>query len=1056
MDALTQQQSSPAQLILLARKSPHELRPTDARYLQRTIGNQAVGRLLASNSSLQRKPAPVAQRTDDEENDQSEEGPVVTVQRAVDDQMVLERPSVEPDAAASAPVSSHVEGDIKQALGAGQGLAAAVRTPLERAFSRDFGAVKIHTDARSDRLNRSLQARAFTTGQDIFFRQGEFQPENQAGRRLIAHELAHVVQQGGAGGPAVPQEATVNEAAPSTESVPSLQTKPWSNGVHGWVQRSRAPVSISTLHSGQPSSVVTVQRVRLSKDDLLDKSLSGFDEHRKAEQFDWANAAGLTKADSNSIWWLLEKAVGACGKMKVKDLVTATQDPTGFRQLQIYMKAVNEPFLANKSKLRPADTTAEALKQGKWLETFSSALKTLPPEEFLELIRDEAVAEKFKNYLADVNPSLESENGAESRAFREFVAEGGDYLKYKAELPEIRNLHKFTNPALKKLSDDKKDTSKTKPLTLILHSMHDDNGAFHRHSGIDDAIRHTDLLVLLYEKIDAPTLAAFPKSEFKRIAETYGKGNKITQVMIAGHGSPKHIAMGIGGSVKELTGDDKKLNTLPLYMERELVQGVEKLADWWDTFFSEMYKHMGATTTAARTFEPRVMLRACLTNANSVEYKEIVERLKKNHGIEYDKTVDVTKSEIQEKVQQEVVAYINERGSLTTRLYNKSPKGSFKVIGASASISSASVGTVYPTGELGFPSKSDPAVDKDKIEYVKSGQEAEGAMRAMVECWAVNKKQCQEAMEERVKTAANKLDPYIINLLYSLILAKYKDNLLAANKFVDTAGKLSHLGIPVHCRLEKLTGDNMLKENCATIVDGLLKFKPVKDTPYMVIVLTQYHMLQDASKQENFLAALSDPAVSMDDDKYVDIEKIGAVMEALLNAKMHERGRNLLALFGVIAEKVHPKAKQYLLQLAKSNADNLPKEVIDLLNGSAYSEDDIRKKLGLPPRKAAASVKTAVIGGKKIEPNVDTNNDNKNDAYVAPLTPVLKKVTNMVFDARIRSAPNSSAPVLYKEPESALVLGEVRTLDDKPTNFYAVKNKQTSGVAYTEKDNFGD
>ena len=50
-------------------------------------------------------------------------------------------------------------------------------------------------DTQSDQLNRSIQARAFTTGQDVFFRQGEYDPGSKDGQELIAHELTHVVQQ---------------------------------------------------------------------------------------------------------------------------------------------------------------------------------------------------------------------------------------------------------------------------------------------------------------------------------------------------------------------------------------------------------------------------------------------------------------------------------------------------------------------------------------------------------------------------------------------------------------------------------------------------------------------------------------------------------------------------------------------------------------------------------------------------------------------------------------------------------------------------------------------
>jgi hypothetical protein len=67
---------------------------------------------------------------------------------------------------------------------------------MEKAFGGvDFSQVKVHNDAVSDQLNQSIQARAFTTGQDVFFRGGEYDPGSRGGQELIAHELTHVVQQ---------------------------------------------------------------------------------------------------------------------------------------------------------------------------------------------------------------------------------------------------------------------------------------------------------------------------------------------------------------------------------------------------------------------------------------------------------------------------------------------------------------------------------------------------------------------------------------------------------------------------------------------------------------------------------------------------------------------------------------------------------------------------------------------------------------------------------------------------------------------------------------------
>ena len=88
-----------------------------------------------------------------------------------------------------------VELGVQRMRGSGTPLPDSVRAPMEQAFGVDFSHVKVHTNAQSDMLNRSLQAYAFTTRQDIFFRRGSYNPESKMGQQLLAHELTHVVQQ---------------------------------------------------------------------------------------------------------------------------------------------------------------------------------------------------------------------------------------------------------------------------------------------------------------------------------------------------------------------------------------------------------------------------------------------------------------------------------------------------------------------------------------------------------------------------------------------------------------------------------------------------------------------------------------------------------------------------------------------------------------------------------------------------------------------------------------------------------------------------------------------
>lgn len=87
-------------------------------------------------------------------------------------------------------------GQIKSQLQGGQTLNSGVKAQMEGAFGHDFSRVRIHTGERAAALTSSVSARAFTIGSDIAFGAGEYQPGTLLGDALIAHELAHVVQQG--------------------------------------------------------------------------------------------------------------------------------------------------------------------------------------------------------------------------------------------------------------------------------------------------------------------------------------------------------------------------------------------------------------------------------------------------------------------------------------------------------------------------------------------------------------------------------------------------------------------------------------------------------------------------------------------------------------------------------------------------------------------------------------------------------------------------------------------------------------------------------------------
>jgi hypothetical protein len=106
---------------------------------------------------------------------------------------------------ASSPIGAdggEASADVERAIGASRGhgsaLPVAIRRDLEDAFGADFGAVRLHSGSRAQQLNDQLSARAFTVGGDIFFRDGMPDVTNRGDQLLLAHELAHTVQQGAA------------------------------------------------------------------------------------------------------------------------------------------------------------------------------------------------------------------------------------------------------------------------------------------------------------------------------------------------------------------------------------------------------------------------------------------------------------------------------------------------------------------------------------------------------------------------------------------------------------------------------------------------------------------------------------------------------------------------------------------------------------------------------------------------------------------------------------------------------------------------------------------
>ena len=98
----------------------------------------------------------------------------------------------------ASPATPSLESRLASGKGSGSPLDNQTRSFMESRFGNDFSGVRVHTDSSSVSMNKELGAQAFTHGNDIYFNSGKYNPGSSDGKKLLAHELTHTIQQTGA------------------------------------------------------------------------------------------------------------------------------------------------------------------------------------------------------------------------------------------------------------------------------------------------------------------------------------------------------------------------------------------------------------------------------------------------------------------------------------------------------------------------------------------------------------------------------------------------------------------------------------------------------------------------------------------------------------------------------------------------------------------------------------------------------------------------------------------------------------------------------------------
>jgi Domain of unknown function (DUF4157) len=180
--------------------------------LQQAAGNQRMLGLLASGAIQAKLRVSQPGEADEVEADRVAERVVSsaapsTVHRkcncegggascpACEEEEVEQAKGIHRKAASSANGYHSVPDDFLQSIGPGQPLDSSTRASMESRFGRDFGDVRVHTGDRAAESARSIQARAYTRDSNVVFDSGAYAPGSAEGKKLLAHELTHVVQQ---------------------------------------------------------------------------------------------------------------------------------------------------------------------------------------------------------------------------------------------------------------------------------------------------------------------------------------------------------------------------------------------------------------------------------------------------------------------------------------------------------------------------------------------------------------------------------------------------------------------------------------------------------------------------------------------------------------------------------------------------------------------------------------------------------------------------------------------------------------------------------------------
>lgn len=400
---------------------------------------------------------------------------------------------------------------------------AAVRQQIEPVLNRDLSDVRIHSDAASHSANDQLQAKAFTHKNHVFLGHGQ----SALDTKLMAHESTHVVQQAG--------------DSKATPSVQRLVVDP-------------NPVSRKNRDQLLGDGTAANPGLRM-------QALTSY----VAGQADWFTEPTLSASDRTLIWSMLTRLdsnpefAAATRQLRISEV--AGLAPADQASLMLYAQGF-EPTAQTVRLATAASTLAEALGKGEAIHSLSAfvpsaVLRVVIPEAGLEYLINNSKIPELQKYFTLFAPTLEN---PEEWDYVESLL-NTTVVPYLSLQSWVSDLHMMDATTLQTLVTNVGDTSRNRPVLLILFSATDHNAAFLQARDIRAAVADPHNLALVLQGFASLNAMATRSNDIARdygqqeitgfdfasLSITRGPG-RLGQVMIAGHGEHSSVEMGIGST----------------------------------------------------------------------------------------------------------------------------------------------------------------------------------------------------------------------------------------------------------------------------------------------------------------------------------------------------------------------------------------------------------------------------------------------------------------------------------------------------------------------------